>query len=132
MHSSAAMLALCTEAGYATAPEAARCGAATRSLARRAGERGDWALAAECWEAALRINPLHPEGWFALGYAALKLNADERALQAFSRVTQQAGHHARGFRVPRQRQRLCWPHNARQRLCAQHSPDSRAGRLQPA
>ncbi len=35
--------------------------------------RKDWAAAAEHYEAALRINPLNPDAWFALGYAYLKL-----------------------------------------------------------
>ncbi len=35
------------------------------------------------------MNPLHPEGWFALGYCALKRQDYVRAVQAFSRCAQQ-------------------------------------------
>ena len=45
--------------------------------------------AAQHWELALRVNPLHPEGWFSLGYCALKQKDFSRALQAFSRCAQQ-------------------------------------------
>ena len=45
--------------------------------------------AAGHWELALGVNPLHPEGWFALGYCTLKLENYSRAAQAFSRAAQQ-------------------------------------------
>ena len=45
--------------------------------------------AAQHWELALGVNPLHPEGWFSLGYCALKQQDFSRALQAFSRCAQQ-------------------------------------------
>ena len=45
--------------------------------------------AAQHWELALGVNPLHPEGWFSLGYCALKQQDFARALQAFSRCAQQ-------------------------------------------
>lgn len=45
--------------------------------------------AAQHWELALGVNPLHPEGWFALGYCALKQRDFARAAQAFSRCAQQ-------------------------------------------
>ena len=45
--------------------------------------------AAQHWELALGVNPLHPEGWFALGYCALKRRNFVRAAQAFSRCAQQ-------------------------------------------
>ena len=48
-----------------------------------------YAQAAQHWELALRVNPLHAEGWFALGYCALKRQDFARALQAFSRCAQQ-------------------------------------------
>ena len=35
------------------------------------------------------MNPLYPEGWFSLGYCALKQRDYTRALQAFSRCAQQ-------------------------------------------
>ncbi len=47
------------------------------------------AQAAQHWELALGVNPLHPEGWFSLGYCALKQQDYTRALQAFSRCAQQ-------------------------------------------
>jgi len=51
---------------------------------------GTGAQAAEHWEAALRVNPLHAEGWFALGFCALKAGGGGgRAAQAFTRAAQQ-------------------------------------------
>lgn len=41
----------------------------------------DYRGAAEHWESALALNPLHPDGWFALGFAALKAQDDTRAVQ---------------------------------------------------
>lgn len=41
------------------------------------------------WELALGINPLHPEGWFALGFCCLKSHDNPRAVQALTRCTQQ-------------------------------------------
>ena len=43
--------------------------------------RKDYGGAAHHWEAALALNPLHPDGWFALGFAALKAGDDTRAVQ---------------------------------------------------
>ena len=37
--------------------------------------------AVEHWEAALKISPLHPAGWFALGFGALKLKDFTRAVR---------------------------------------------------
>ena len=34
------------------------------------------------WEKALGLNPLFPQGWFALGYCCLKTHNSQRALQA--------------------------------------------------
>ena len=45
--------------------------------------------AAEHWELALAINPLYSEGWFSLGYCYLKTRNNRRAVQAFTRCTQQ-------------------------------------------
>ena len=45
--------------------------------------------AAAHWEAALAVNPLHAEGWFALGFCALKGADAPRAAQAFTRAAQQ-------------------------------------------
>ncbi len=47
------------------------------------------AQAASHWELALAVNPLHSEGWFALGYCCIKASNFGRALQAFSRAAQQ-------------------------------------------
>lgn len=43
--------------------------------------RKDWAPAVAHWEAALALNPLNPDGWFAMGYACLKAEDDTRAVQ---------------------------------------------------
>ncbi len=43
--------------------------------------RKDYGGASQYWEAALALNPLHPDGWFALGFAALKAGDDTRAVQ---------------------------------------------------
>jgi predicted TPR repeat methyltransferase len=43
--------------------------------------RKDYGGASQHWEAALALNPLHPDGWFALGFAALKAGDDTRAVQ---------------------------------------------------
>ena len=61
---------------------------AMRSLARRAALREDWVKAAEHWSAAMKINPLFPDGWFSAGYALLKANREDEALSAFVRCTQ--------------------------------------------
>lgn len=50
-----------------------RFGRAQRALARLAQNRKDFAGAVEHWDLALRINPLHPSGWFSLGYAAMQV-----------------------------------------------------------
>jgi predicted TPR repeat methyltransferase len=49
--------------------------------AHSAMRKKDYGGAAQHWEAALALNPLHPDGWFALGYAALKAADDTRAVQ---------------------------------------------------
>ena len=79
------------ESHYRTAWEVSerRSARAQRSLARGASGRADWPACAAAWELALAINPLHPEGWFGLGYAAMQTGDDARALAAFSRVTAQ-------------------------------------------
>ncbi|KAJ7539425.1 hypothetical protein O6H91_11G092300 [Diphasiastrum complanatum] len=65
-----------------------RFGRAQRSLARATYNRGDYTLSMEQWAAALALNPLHPDGWFALGSAALKAKEYDKALQAFTRSVQ--------------------------------------------
>mmetsp|Transcript_31280 Transcript_31280/g.102024 ORF Transcript_31280/g.102024 Transcript_31280/m.102024 type:complete len:986 (+) Transcript_31280:68-3025(+) len=65
-----------------------RSARAQRSLAKKAAERKDFAGACEHWELALAINPLHREGWFGLGFAAMKVGKSDVALRAFTRCTQ--------------------------------------------
>ena len=36
---------------------------------------------AEHWELALALNPLHPQGWFSLGYCCIKLERYDRAVE---------------------------------------------------
>ncbi|GIM17240.1 hypothetical protein Vretimale_19748, partial [Volvox reticuliferus] len=60
-----------------------------RSLARNAMRRKDYTKASGHWEAAVALNPLHPEAWFALGFCDLKQRRHRAALRAFTRVTQQ-------------------------------------------
>ncbi|GIL61603.1 hypothetical protein Vafri_16033 [Volvox africanus] len=60
-----------------------------RSLGRNAMRRKDYAKASGHWEAAVALNPLQPESWFALGFCCLKLDRHRAALRAFTRVTQQ-------------------------------------------
>jgi hypothetical protein len=79
-----------TEAHYAAAWAASggRSARAARSLARGAAGRGDHAAAAARWAEALALNPLHAEGWFALGWARLKLGEDAGAARALTRAAQ--------------------------------------------
>lgn len=59
-----------------------------RSLARYASRKKEWDVARRRWENALRINPIHSQGWFELGYACMQLKDDNRALEAYTRCTQ--------------------------------------------
>ncbi|KAL6557578.1 hypothetical protein OROMI_017928 [Orobanche minor] len=61
---------------------------ALRSLARSAYNRGDYEKSKLLWESALNLNSLHPDGWFALGAAALKSRDVNKALDAFTRAVQ--------------------------------------------
>ncbi|GAB4823953.1 hypothetical protein N2152v2_010999 [Parachlorella kessleri] len=65
-----------------------RSARAQRSLARNAMRRGDWPGTSRHWELALALNPLNPEGWFALGFAYIKQKDYPKALQACSRCVQ--------------------------------------------
>jgi len=117
------------EAHYSAAWEvsAGRCGRAQRALAAGAARRGDWPAAAAAWEFALRLNPLHADGWFSLGHACRQTGADERALQAFSRVTQMEGEHAEAWNnVAALSLRAGRPHAALAALseCVKHRRDS--------
>ncbi|ONI20710.1 hypothetical protein PRUPE_2G030300 [Prunus persica] len=49
-----------------------RSARAKRSLARSAYNRGDYEKSKTLWESAMALNSLYPDGWFALGAAALK------------------------------------------------------------
>jgi cytochrome c-type biogenesis protein CcmH/NrfG len=40
------------------------------------------------WEAAMALNSLYPDGWFALGAAALKARDVQKALDAFTFAVQ--------------------------------------------
>ncbi|CAM6085732.1 unnamed protein product [Calypogeia fissa] len=61
---------------------------AQRSLARAAYNKGNYSQAVKHWDLALSLNPLHPDGWFALGSAALKTRDVDKALLAFTRQVQ--------------------------------------------
>ncbi|XP_020213040.1 tetratricopeptide repeat protein 27 [Cajanus cajan] len=58
------------------------------SLARSAYNRGDYETSKILWESAMSLNSLYPDGWFALGAAALKARDIEKALDAFTRAVQ--------------------------------------------
>jgi tetratricopeptide (TPR) repeat protein len=60
---------------------------AMRSLGARYFHTQDWNLAIECYENALRINPLYENSWFVMGCAALHVENFEVASRAFSKVT---------------------------------------------
>ena len=87
------------EEHYATAwrVSAGRSARAQRCLARGAARRQDWAACATAWRAALGVNSLHADGWFALGFAEMQLGKDAAALAAFSRVAQQEPSHAEAW-----------------------------------
>lgn len=61
---------------------------AQRSLAYAAHRKNEFARSAGHWELALGINPLYPQGWFALGHCYIKTQEYERALPAFTRCCQ--------------------------------------------
>ncbi|KAI3714350.1 hypothetical protein L1987_72948 [Smallanthus sonchifolius] len=61
---------------------------AKRSLARSAYNRGEYEKSKLLWESAMGLNSLYPDGWFALGAAALKARDLEKALDAFTRAVQ--------------------------------------------
>lgn len=55
---------------------------------RRKAEKGFYKEAAEHWDLALALNPLHADGWFALSHACMKLGELERAVAACTRCVQ--------------------------------------------
>ncbi|KAH9707141.1 TPR REGION domain-containing protein [Citrus sinensis] len=61
-----------------------------KSLARSAYNRGEYETSKILREAAMALNSLYPDGWFALGAAALKIQARdvEKALDVFTRAVQ--------------------------------------------
>ncbi|KAK4760808.1 hypothetical protein SAY87_005701 [Trapa incisa] len=61
---------------------------AKRSLARSAYNRGEYEKSMILWESALALNSLYPDGWFALGAAALKARKIEKAVDGFTRAVQ--------------------------------------------
>ncbi|XP_010492673.1 PREDICTED: tetratricopeptide repeat protein 27 homolog [Camelina sativa] len=61
---------------------------AKRGLARSAYNRGDFEKSKMLWEAAMALNSLYPDGWFALGAAALKARDVQKALDAFTFAVQ--------------------------------------------
>ncbi|GAB4853470.1 hypothetical protein Ancab_017660 [Ancistrocladus abbreviatus] len=61
---------------------------AKRSLAHSAYNRGDYEASKTLWESAMALNSLYPDGWFALGAAALKARDIEKALDGFTRAVQ--------------------------------------------
>ncbi|KAL2347131.1 hypothetical protein Fmac_001131 [Flemingia macrophylla] len=65
-----------------------RSARAKRSLARSAYNRGDYETSKILWESAMSMNSMYPDGWFALGAAALKAQDIEKALDAFTRAVQ--------------------------------------------
>ncbi|OWM66522.1 hypothetical protein CDL15_Pgr013739 [Punica granatum] len=61
---------------------------AMRSLARSAYNRGEYEESMILWESAMALNSLYPDGWFALGAAALKARNIEKAVDGFTRAVQ--------------------------------------------
>ncbi|KAK1304611.1 hypothetical protein QJS10_CPB11g01889 [Acorus calamus] len=65
-----------------------RSARAKRALARNAYNRGDFITSKVLWESAMALNSLYPDGWFALGSAALKARDIDKALDGFTRAVQ--------------------------------------------
>ncbi|KAM5550824.1 hypothetical protein ABKV19_027262 [Rosa sericea] len=61
---------------------------AKRSLACSAYNRGEYRTSKLLWQSAMALNSLYPDGWFALGAAALKDGDIEKALDGFTRAVQ--------------------------------------------
>ncbi|GFP84288.1 tetratricopeptide repeat protein 27 homolog [Phtheirospermum japonicum] len=78
------------DASYEKALEvsANRSARAFRSLARSAYNREEYEKSKLLWDSAMRLNSLHPDGWFALGAAALKSRDVDKALDSFTRAVQ--------------------------------------------
>ncbi|EPS70116.1 hypothetical protein M569_04637, partial [Genlisea aurea] len=80
----------CTDSCYEKALEVSgnRSSRALRSLARSAYNRGEYEKSTSLWESAMALNSLYPDGWFALGAAALKSRDVDRAIHGFSRAVE--------------------------------------------
>ncbi|CAA0817995.1 Protein prenylyltransferase superfamily protein [Striga hermonthica] len=65
-----------------------RSARAFRSLAKSAYNRADYENSKKLWESAMNLNSMYPDGWFALGAAALKSRDINKALDAFTRSIQ--------------------------------------------
>lgn len=65
-----------------------RSARAQRSLARSATRAEHYAKAATHWDCALGLSPLHPEGWFSLGWCRIKTKEYSKALVALTRSVQ--------------------------------------------
>lgn len=65
-----------------------RSARAKRSLARSAYNKGEYERSKVLWESAMALNSLYPDGWFALGAAALKARDINKALDGFTRAVQ--------------------------------------------
>lgn len=78
------------DASYEKALEVSgrRSARAFRSLARSAYNRGEYEKSKVLWESAMGLNSIYPDGWFALGAAALKSRDVDKALDAFTRAVQ--------------------------------------------
>ncbi|PIN11642.1 hypothetical protein CDL12_15752 [Handroanthus impetiginosus] len=78
------------DASYETALEVSgnRSARALRSLARSSYNQGEYEKSKHLWESAMALNSMHPDGWFALGAAALKSRDVDKALDAFTRAVQ--------------------------------------------
>ncbi|CAI0550901.1 unnamed protein product [Linum tenue] len=61
---------------------------AKRALARSAYNRGEYEKSKMLWESAMALNSLYPDGWFALGAAALKARDVDKAVDGFTRAVQ--------------------------------------------
>ncbi|GBF87798.1 hypothetical protein Rsub_00509 [Raphidocelis subcapitata] len=74
-----------------------RSARARRSAARAALKQKDWPAAAAHFEAALALSPLHPDCWFSLGYCYLRTERQDKARQAFTKLTQLEPDHGEGW-----------------------------------
>eukprot|EP00172_Hildenbrandia_rubra_P002962 Plantae.Rhodophyta-Hildenbrandia_rubra.ctg4240.p1 GENE.Plantae.Rhodophyta-Hildenbrandia_rubra.ctg4240~~Plantae.Rhodophyta-Hildenbrandia_rubra.ctg4240.p1 ORF type:complete len:377 (-),score=63.83 Plantae.Rhodophyta-Hildenbrandia_rubra.ctg4240:1401-2531(-) len=76
--------------GKAWQESGSRFARAKRSLGRVAFDRQEWKNAAQHFQEALAMNPLHADIWFYLGCCGLELEDRKMAAEAFTRVVQQS------------------------------------------